>query len=200
MNRTKIDWPNLDYTWNPVVGCCRMCSYCYAKRMNDRFKWVKDFSIPQLFPKRLVEPYKVKKPSTIFVGSMTDLCFCNSGTMKTIIDICAHCPEHTFMFLTKDPSYYTEYEWPDNTWLGATVTHINSSKSVETCEALMKLENRKFLSIEPILGPVNNVPKEIELVIVGAMTGPGAIKPQKEWIESIKHPNIHYKENIKRYL
>jgi len=28
----------------------------------------------------------------------------------------------------------------------------------------------------------------------------GAIKPKKEWIKSIKHPNIFYKDNIKKFL
>jgi len=44
MNRTKIDWPGLGYTWNPVIGCKRNCSYCYAKRMNTRFKWIPDWN------------------------------------------------------------------------------------------------------------------------------------------------------------
>jgi len=41
---------------------------------------------------------------------------------------------------------------------------------------------------------------DVSLVIVGAMTGQGAIKPKKEWIDSIKHPNIFYKNNIKKFL
>jgi len=41
---------------------------------------------------------------------------------------------------------------------------------------------------------------EIELVIVGADTSPKPIVPKKKWIDSIKHDNIHYKNNIKKYL
>ncbi len=37
MNKTKIEW--CDYTINPVKGLCPMvCSYCYARRMYQRFK------------------------------------------------------------------------------------------------------------------------------------------------------------------
>ena len=51
MNKTKIEW--CDYTWNPVVGCKTGCDYCYAERMNKRFKWIKDWKEPEFFPERL---------------------------------------------------------------------------------------------------------------------------------------------------
>lgn len=33
--RTKIDWA--DASWNPVTGCLHGCSYCYARRIAERF-------------------------------------------------------------------------------------------------------------------------------------------------------------------
>lgn len=45
MGKTKIDW--CDYTINPVIGCTFGCEYCYAKKMNDRFNWVKEFNKPE---------------------------------------------------------------------------------------------------------------------------------------------------------
>jgi len=35
MNKTKIDW--CDRSWNPVTGCLHGCSYCYARRIAQRF-------------------------------------------------------------------------------------------------------------------------------------------------------------------
>ena len=62
-------------------------------------------------------------------------------------------------------------------------------------------ESYIFNSVELIMGGFSPLFfNDIDLVIVGVMTGPGAIKPKKEWIDSIKHPNIFYKSNIKKYL
>jgi len=45
MKKTKIGW--CDSTLNPVVGCTFGCSYCYAKKLNDRFKFIEDWNRPQ---------------------------------------------------------------------------------------------------------------------------------------------------------
>lgn len=41
MNQTKIEW--CDATVNPVMGCTKGCAYCYTRRLNQRFKWIKKF-------------------------------------------------------------------------------------------------------------------------------------------------------------
>ncbi len=101
MIKTKIEY--VDYTWNPVTGCRHGCSYCYAKRITNRFmerdkgkieiyktfnkintpgineidnKGIPAFAFgfePTLWETRLNEPNKIKKPSRIFVSSMGDL-------------------------------------------------------------------------------------------------------------------------------
>jgi len=103
MQKTKIEW--CDYTWNPVVGCRRGCSYCYAKRLNDRFGMIPDFSVPTFFPERLNDKFP-KKPSKIFVGSMTDICFWKREWMDEVLKVIRKQPQHTFMFLTKDGSIF----------------------------------------------------------------------------------------------
>ncbi len=211
MNKTKIEWT--DYTWNPVVGCKNGCSYCYAKRMNDRFKWIPKWEEPQFYFERLKEAYKLKKPSKIFVGSMADLFgdWVNVDWIKLVLEVAEDNPRHTFQFLTKNPKRYLEFEFPENCWLGTTLTGEYSQGFIESCR-LVNLENTgrmkgifTFISIEPLLGNLKKWGDDdkfdnIDLVIVGAMTGQGAIKPKKEWIESIKHQNIFYKDNIKKFL
>ena len=73
----------------------------------------------------------------------------------------------------------------------------------ERIDWLKKKSNYKFISFEPLLGDMSGLNLSgIDLVIVGAMTGRGKniIIPNKKWIKSIKHKNIFYKKNIKKYL
>ena len=202
MNKTSINWPRLDYTWNPVVGCKHGCSYCYAKKISNRFHMIPKWEEPVFFPGRLGEPAKVKKPSIIFVGSMCDL-FGDWVPNNWIIDTIKTCrenPQHTFMFLTKNSKRYREFKFPNNCMLGVTITSKHDLKDFYKNKGFLNY-NKSFISIEPLLGDfMGFVFNGWDLVIVGAMTGPGAIKPKKEWIDSIKHHNIFYKENIKQYM
>ena len=204
MNRTAIDWPGLDYTWNPLMGCKHNCHYCYAKKMNDRFKWIPEWTEPVFFPERLEEPYKKKKPLKIFVGSMCDLFgeWVDIEWIDKVLIVARENPQHTFMFLTKNPVGYQGLSFPDNCQLGLTLTGTESAKNnmLDTFY-FGNMGTYHFASIEPLLGSFKGVDLFIfDLVIVGKMTGQGAIKPKKDWIESIKHPNIYYKNNIKPIL
>ena len=202
MNKTKIEW--CDYTWNPVVGCKRGCSYCYAKKMNDRFRWLSDFKELQYYPKRRTEPSKVKTPSKIFVGSMSDIAFWDNTWINNILVTCMKCDWHEFMFLTKSPSVYGNWNFSKNCWLGVTAEIPQNEILKSYIENISHLNNKTFVSIEPLLGTTCKIPKEIDLIIVGAMTGPKAIKPKPEWIQSIKdnvpEDKIFWKKNIRKYL
>ena len=85
MNKTKIEWT--DYTWNPVTGCKRNCWYCYGKRIRRRFFPEVPWTKLMWFDERLEEPLKVKKPSKIFVGSMSDIEYWRPIDIKRIIRI-----------------------------------------------------------------------------------------------------------------
>lgn len=202
INKTTIDWPGLTHTWNPVVGCEKNCTYCYARKMNNRFKWIPKWEKPQYFINRLPDPVKHKKPCKIFVGSMCDLFgeWIPRRWITDVIKIAEICEQHTFMLLTKNPKRYWEFNFPANCQLGATVTNYSDCERMVsgfTC----KEDRYQFLSIEPLMGSMQGARLDwLDLVIVGADSSRGAIKPRREWIKSIKHPNIHYKANIKEYL
>lgn len=70
MKKTKIDW--CDCTINPVVGCPNGCPYCYARKINDRFHIVEEWSKPQFFADRLKQ-FEIKAPKSVFVDSMSDI-------------------------------------------------------------------------------------------------------------------------------
>ena len=212
MNRTKIEW--CDYTWNPVTGCWgpggtaekpNRCSYCYAERAAQRIyfnnDWGQDYEMgdpfmPRFWPDRLNEPAKVKKPSRIFVCSMGDLFgeWVPSEWIYDVLVMVDKCPQHTFIFLTKNPHRYYNWQWPDNCWVGTTITNQQDADS--RIPQLFEADCRTiFVSAEPLSGPiifpkledispgVNSI--GISWLIIGAMTGPKAIRPQVDWVNSL---------------
>jgi protein gp37 len=226
MNRTKIEYA--DYTWNPVTGCLHGCEFCYARRIDKRFG---DGSFtPTFHPERLQEPLKVKKPSRIFVGSMADLfgdwCWkiemgghvTRDYVMDCIFETIEQCPQHTFIFLTKNPRGMQGFDFPDTCWCGTSVE--SQDKMTERTRELLKVNCKTlWLSLEPLLsgiafgrlaiincpacgdGPrwtsnpypyqcykcdqMQVIESKISWIVIGAQTGPGAKKPERDWIESI---------------
>jgi len=109
---TSIEWTNK--TWNPVTGCTKVspgCKHCYAETVAERF-WKKQypgragFTEVRCHPERLDEPLRWRKPSRIFVNSMSDL-FHEKIPNEFIAAVCgvmAAAPRHTFQVLTKRPA------------------------------------------------------------------------------------------------
>lgn len=203
MNRTKIEW--CDYTWNPVTGCRHGCSYCYARRIAHRFN--RSFE-PEFHEERLLQPRMVNKDSKIFVCSTADL-FGEWVPRKWIEAIRLEtkvCNRHIYIFLTKNPARYAEFNrWPGNCWLGTTIT--NQEDADQRVPELLKAQaGLLFVSAEPLIGPINlyrqswidrNCVQEVEnpdyagqrgigWVIVGSMTGPGAKQPDPMDVHSLE--------------
>jgi len=199
MKKTKIDW--CDYSWNPVIGCQKNCYYCYAKSWAKRFG--RSFE-PHWSESQYKKPYKIKKPSKIFVCSLADLFgdWIPNEWIEKVLRVVKDNPQHTFQFLTKNPKRYLKVEFPKNCWLGVTIDGTeNKTIAQNKINILNKKNNYKFISVEPLLGDIKNISLNgVDQVIVGAMTGGHKIAPKKEWIGNIKHPNIFYKKNIKKYL
>jgi protein gp37 len=212
MQLTKIKWPwEPLYTWNPIIGCPRGCSfdgkpYCYAKKISDRFKMVADFTKPEFKPGRLCEPSKLKRPAHIFVGSMSDIAFWTGVCMDSVLGVCARNPDHHFIFLSKSPYVYKKHSFPANCTLGLTITGTEGY-IIKALSLFWELDrkNKTFISFEPLLGFAPSILGDYaDLVVVGAMTGPGAAKPKKEWIDSIRlyvpEEKLFWKPSMKPYL
>ena len=197
MNKTNIEW--CDYTLNPVVGCKRGCYYCYAEKLHtyrhnlykkgklqNLIQYAKPFNVIQFFPHRLKEPAKTKKSSAIFLGSMTDTDYWEHEYMIKTINMCADNLHHKFIFLTKDARVYNKYEFPHNCHLGLTLT---TEKDLQfNYHNLCHKINKKFVSLEPLLGSFQSADfSKMDLVIIGAMTGENAIRPERKWVDSVDH-------------
>lgn len=168
MKDSSIQWT--DATWNIAVGCTKVdedCKYCYMYRdsLNEtrydpkqirRTKTV--FDMP-LHYKETNSKVWVGQP-LIFTCSLTDFFHEEIDSYRhEAWDIIRRCPHLIFQILTKRPERITQCLPPDwdegwhNVWLG---TSIGSQKSIQRMEILSQvMAQRKFLSLEPLHGPVD---------------------------------------------
>jgi len=189
--KNGIGWT--DYTWNPSTGCLNNCRYCYAAKIGKRFQ---GHFKPMFHPERLEEPYKLKKPSKIFVCSMSDLFgeWIPPDVIEKVIQVARENPRHTFQFLTKNPNRYADFDFPKNCWLGATATKETDNSNVAFDYFLPECKCF-YVSYEPLLGYIDTIPIWLNWIIIGAMTGKGSKKyqPKLEWIENIVRQAKNYK-------
>ena len=230
---SNIEWTQK--TWNPFAGC---------RTFNG---------VTRLDEAALTIPLKVKKPTTWFVNSMSDVF--HDGFSFEQIDrvwaVMALCPQHTFQVLTKRPERMAEYlltrtamddsgrvdrspQWYHeitrlldegeagtlgrswdrcheaasnldltrplpNVWIGTSCE--DQQRANERIPHLLKCPAAaRFLSLEPLLGPIELSPwvpcaqrdfghdtagLGISWVIVGGESGPNARLCKIEWIRSI---------------
>ena len=198
---TKIEWT--ESTWNPVTGCTKKsagCLNCYAERMAKRLQamgqpnYINGFE-PTFHEHVLERPLQLKKSKMIFVNSMSDT-FHEKLTDSEILRIFSVMNEshwHKFQVLTKRSerlrSLSKEINWTPNIWVGVTVENANVLYRIGDLKQINA--NVKFLSIEPLIGALPDLNlSNIDWVIVGGESGPGARPMQKEWVEIIKNSCI----------
>ncbi len=195
MNKTKIPWA--DYTWNPIVGCSPAsegCANCYASAISKRFHL--PWGSAQFMPERMHQPEREKKPSRIFVCSMSDFYHetVDDVTRSAVMEIIGACPWHTFIILTKRPERIPlNAPWLPNIWLGVTAENQGRyDRRWETllCRTLDAEPAVKFVSVEPMLTPVSVVKgwskdAQPDWVIAGPETGPKARPCASAWIDNL---------------
>ncbi len=208
-DKSAIEWT--DATWNPVVGCTVVsagCDHCYAATLHNRryLAWKRGtwdkapaqyhqpFKRVQLMPDRLTQPLKWKEPRRIFVNSLSDLFHEDvpDEYVFQVFDMMALTPRHTFQILTKRPERMQRLlqasEPLPNVWLGVSVEDQAAAESripwlLDTPAAV------RFLSCEPLLGPVdlNGVDRQpwVNWIIVGGESGPKARPMNPQWVQGL---------------
>ncbi len=199
--KSAIEWT--DATWNPVTGCTKItrgCDHCYAERFAERWRGLKGHPYEQGFdlrqwPSRLDQPSRWRKPRRIFVNSMSDLF--HKGVDRRFIDKVFYTMEtvdrHVYQILTKRSSLMRNYlrrryangTVPGHIWCGVSIEDRASSARIRHLQ--MTPAAVRFLSIEPLLGPVGNIDLAgISWVIVGGESGPQARPMRPEWVRDIR--------------
>jgi protein gp37 len=195
---SKIEWTEM--TWNPVTGCTKVsagCQHCYAERMAKRLQAMGVERYRNAFQLTLHEdllelPLKWKRPRLIFVNSMSDLFHEDVPLdfIQHVFETMVRCPQHNFQILTKRSRRLRELArrlpWPSNVWIGVSIEDASVVCRIHDLCAVPAAT--RFLSCEPLLGPLDNLPLDgIQWVIVGGESGPGARPMRPEWVESIMH-------------
>ncbi|GAB6125051.1 phage Gp37/Gp68 family protein [Humidesulfovibrio idahonensis] len=148
-----------------------------GKKMPDCYR--RPFDMPCFVTARINEPLHWRKPQRIFVGNMGDLFHENFAFewLDFIFGTMAACQQHTFMLLTKRPERMAAYiqdlsgrygpVWPHpltgkrkpcfplpNVWLGTTIwDQASADRAVPIL--LSTPAAKRFVSVEPMLGPVS---------------------------------------------
>lgn len=172
---SKIEW--CDHTFNPWIGCQKVspgCDFCYAETQNNFRKWNGGEWGPHA-PRKRTSPGNWKKPllwalearatgtrPRVFCASLADV-FDNQapdGARDDLWSLIRATPELDWLLLTKRPENIAKMlpaDWGDgypNVWLGTTVEdQANADRRIPIlCKVPARL---RFLSCEPLLGPVN---------------------------------------------
>ncbi|MFA5592703.1 MAG: phage Gp37/Gp68 family protein [Micavibrio sp.] len=197
MAQSSIEWTEL--TWNPVTGCTKIspgCKFCYAEKFAKRLEsmgvenYRNGFKLT-LHPHMLDKPLSWKKPSIIFVNSMSDL-FHKDVPDKFIMKVFKTMNEahwHQFQVLTKRPERVLEMNerlnWTPNIWMGTSVENEDYTDRIDYLRQTSAYI--KFLSLEPLLGPLKKLKlSNIDWVIVGGESGWKARPMEPEWVLDIK--------------
>jgi len=191
-----IEWT--EATWNPITGCTKVspgCKHCYAERLavrlhatgNPRYRNI--FKLT-LHPDLINEPLRWRKPRMIFTCSMADLFHeeVPLSFLRRVFNTMCQAHWHTFQVLTKRAQRLAEVApelpWPPNIWIGTSIErqdYVWRSDYLKTVPAQVR-----FLSCEPLLGPLDLDLTSIHWVIAGGESGPGARPMQSEWVRSIR--------------
>ena len=223
---SNIEW--CDHTFNPWVGCTKIspaCDHCYAE------SWAKRAGHGELWhgQRRRTSAANWRQPlkwdrdarllpwrQRVFCASLSDV-FDNSAQPEWRIELFGlieRTPSLDWLLLTKRIGNAAEMmgdatagaglvRIPENVWLGATVCDQEEADR-DIPKLLATPAATRFLSIEPMLGPIdlhlgwNNdtgrwdsrgrpLPlRRIDWVICGGESGPHARPMHPDWVRSLR--------------
>jgi protein gp37 len=195
-DRSQIEWT--ETTWNPVTGCDKVspgCDRCYAETLAKRLKamgnprYSDGFNLT-LHHDLVERPHRWRDSRLVFVNSMSDLFHPKvpSDFIRSVFDTMAATPRHTYQVLTKRPKRVAKLvktlPWPSNVWMGVSVEHQDYTWRVDDLRSIPAAV--RFLSCEPLLGPLDLDLTDIHWVIAGGESGHGHRPIEPEWVRTIR--------------
>ncbi len=208
-----------DYAWNFASGCgnhvngkCKSGGFaCWAYSITQRFDdhYPNGFE-PTIYPEALLSPLYLKKPSRILCAFMGDLFWncpefdpdrkietllpsqvgsLNMSLKGWIFTTIKQCPQHTFLFLTKQPRNLLKFSpFPDNCFVGVTITQcldgIGYMADVEAQHKFISFEPLLYYSVDALTASELFRVNGISWIILGSQTRP-TVSPKIEWVQEI---------------
>lgn len=169
---SKIQWT--DHTFNGWIGCTKVspaCDHCYAESLAERYGWA-EWGVGK--PRHRTSAENWKKPLAwdrkaaklgvrhrVFANSLSDWADAEvpNEWRADLIDLVEKTPNLDWLLLTKRPKVARDYfrkrgSVPANAWVGTTVE--NQAMADTRIPKLLQIPARvHFLSMEPLLGPVD---------------------------------------------
>jgi len=193
---SSIEWT--EATWNPITGCSKIgagCEHCYAERMAWRLKAMGNPRYAQGFQLTLHSdlvdlPLTWRQPRVIFVNSMSDLFHekVPLSFLRTVFATMQAAHWHVFQVLTKRAKRLAELApelpWPRNLWMGVTVEQQDYAWRLECLRQVPAAV--RFLSCEPLLGPLSIDLAGVDWLIVGGESGPSARPMDTRWARCLR--------------
>ncbi|MBO5138082.1 MAG: DUF5131 family protein [Bacilli bacterium] len=190
-------------TCNPVVGCSIGCPSCGARKMNTRFKFIPNFSIPTLIEERLEKLY-TKKGKIFVLTNMSDFCNWKDEWIKKIFEVIKNNPQNQYLILTKHPEKIKFQTELNNVWFGVNISNVKEKERIKHLRNNIKAKHY-YISFNPLLEDIGILPlDQIEWILIG-----GNIKDNKKqnivkksWILNIvkKAKTKNIKVTMKYYL
>lgn len=205
MAESAIEWTEM--TWNPSTGCDRVslgCDHCYAMTLAKRLKAMGQpkyqldgdprtsgpgFGLT-VHEDALQVPRSWTSPRVVFVNSMSDLFHEDVpiGFIRDVFEVMAETPRHTYQVLTKRSKRLARVadslQWPSNLWIGV---------SIETQRYAFRSDHLRdvgaavrFISAEPLLGPLALDLSGIHWLIAGGESGPRARPMDPAWATTLR--------------
>lgn len=216
---SKIEWtdesPNPLHVATGGHYCEKIslgCKNCYAERMNRnpyfkgngqpyRIQLDGQHPIMDINTDMISSWARRRKPKKHFVCSMTDMFgqWVPGDYIMRLLGAMSLAPKQTFQLLTKRPEIAQGMisQWcrvmnrdslPENIWLGTSAE--NQAYFQSRLPWLLKTQVQvRFLSLEPLLGPIRftkqDLSNDIRWIIIGGESGPHARPLDTQWVRDI---------------
>lgn len=202
---SRIEWTT--HTFNPWWGCVKVspaCKHCYAESWAKRVGsnvWGINADRRFFGDKHWAEPLKWNAAAATSGVRVRVFCASMADVFEDRRDLDVHrarlwklieaTPHLDWLLLTKRPEIVTRLapwgdDWPANVWLGTTVE--TQEYAEERLPHLVAIPAAvRFISAEPLLGPVDISPwaDRLDWVITGGESGPKARPSSPSWFRDL---------------